>query len=102
MGGAGCRGELCVWVGGKVSELRRGAAALQDGSAYVETFMAVLRNVTKEETVQYVLAHLDNIISGAPPARTGPLAQPARRAAGSDALTASCWADLDDIIIAAS
>lgn len=37
---------------------------MQDGAAYVETFMAVLRNVTKEETVQYVLAHLDNIITG--------------------------------------
>ena len=30
----------------------------------MDTFVTVLRNVTKEEPVQYVLAHLDNIVSG--------------------------------------
>jgi len=30
----------------------------------VETLLTVLRNVTKEETVQYVLALLDEIITG--------------------------------------
>lgn len=39
-------------------------SGLQDGAAYIETFMTVIRNVTKEETIQYVLAHLDNVISG--------------------------------------
>lgn len=38
----------------------------EDGAAYIETFMTVIRNVTKEETIQYVLAHLDNVISGEP------------------------------------
>lgn len=37
---------------------------MQDGPAYVETLLTVLRNVTKEETVQYVLAMLDEIITG--------------------------------------
>jgi hypothetical protein len=36
----------------------------QDGPAYVDTLLTVLRNVTKEETVQYVLALLDDIITG--------------------------------------
>lgn len=30
----------------------------------METLLTVLRNVTKEETVQYVLALLDEIITG--------------------------------------
>ena len=36
----------------------------QDGPAYVEAFLMVLRNVTKEETVQYVLALLDEMLTG--------------------------------------
>jgi V-type H+-transporting ATPase subunit H len=36
----------------------------QDGPAYVDTLLTVLRNVTKEETVQYVLALLDDIVTG--------------------------------------
>ncbi len=39
-------------------------ACSQDGPACMETLLTVLRNVTKEETVQYVLALLDEIISG--------------------------------------
>lgn len=48
------------------SEATQSQLLEEDGSAYVDTFMTVIRNVTKEETVQYVLAHLDNIISGDP------------------------------------
>mmetsp|Transcript_19153 Transcript_19153/g.57841 ORF Transcript_19153/g.57841 Transcript_19153/m.57841 type:complete len:476 (+) Transcript_19153:322-1749(+) len=50
----------------KKSDDVQDALLKEDGAAYVETFMAVLRNVTKEETVQYVLAHLDNIITADP------------------------------------
>ena len=38
----------------------------QDGKAYVETFFNVLRNVTKEETVQYTLALLREMLEMAP------------------------------------
>ena len=37
---------------------------LQAGPAYAEAFLSVLRNVTKEDTVQYVLALLDNMLTG--------------------------------------
>ena len=37
---------------------------LQAGPSYVEAFVVVLRNVTKEDVVQYVLASLDDLISG--------------------------------------
>lgn len=37
----------------------------QAGSQYVQAFLTVIRNVTKEEVVQYVLALLDNLVSGA-------------------------------------
>jgi hypothetical protein len=36
----------------------------QDGAAYLEAFLMVLRNVTKEETVQYVMALIDEMLSG--------------------------------------
>eukprot|EP01025_Chloroclados_australasicus_P037275 TRINITY_DN37_c0_g1_i1.p2 TRINITY_DN37_c0_g1~~TRINITY_DN37_c0_g1_i1.p2 ORF type:complete len:465 (-),score=79.62 TRINITY_DN37_c0_g1_i1:387-1781(-) len=36
------------------------------GPAYVEAFMTVLRNVTKEEVVQYVLAVLDEMVTSFP------------------------------------
>lgn len=38
--------------------------AAQAGAAYVEAFLSVLKNVTKEETVQYVLALLLKLVQG--------------------------------------
>ena len=38
---------------------------LQNGPAYCEAFLNVLRNVTKEEAVEYVLALIDDMLSGA-------------------------------------
>ena len=37
---------------------------MQAGPAYAEAFLSVVRNVTKEDTVQYVLALLDDMLSG--------------------------------------
>ncbi len=37
---------------------------LQEGPAYAEAFFNVLRSVTKEDTVQYVLAILDEMVAG--------------------------------------
>ena len=37
---------------------------LKAGPAYAEAFLSVLRNVTKEDTVQYVLALLDDMLTG--------------------------------------
>ena len=38
---------------------------VQNGAALVDALTTVLRNVTKEETVQYVLALLDDIVTSA-------------------------------------
>lgn len=38
----------------------------EDGAAYLEAFLMVLRNVTKEETVQYVMALIDEMLSANP------------------------------------
>ena len=40
-------------------------SGVQEGPAHVEAFLAVLRNVTKEDTVQYVLAVLDDMLTRA-------------------------------------
>jgi hypothetical protein len=40
-------------------------AALQSGPSYVEAFLTVLKNVTKDETVQYVLAMVEEMLAGA-------------------------------------
>ncbi len=40
------------------------AAVVQEGPAYAEAFFNVLRSVTKEDTVQYVLAILDQMVAG--------------------------------------
>ncbi len=37
---------------------------LQAGPANCEAFLNVLRNVAKEETVQYVLALIDDMLAG--------------------------------------
>ena len=36
----------------------------QEGPAYTEAFLTVLRQVSKEEVVQYILALLDDMITG--------------------------------------
>jgi len=51
----------------------------QRGEAYVELFVVILQNVNKEETVQYVLALLDDILVGGSRERPRAL----RRSAGS-------------------
>lgn len=38
---------------------------LQSGSSYIEAFLTVLKNVTKDETVQYVLALVEQMLAGA-------------------------------------
>ncbi len=35
---------------------------MQDGYKYVQAMLSVLKNVTKDETVQYVLAMLDEVM----------------------------------------
>ena len=40
---------------------------LQEGPAYTEAFLTVLRQVSKEEVVQYILALLDDMITGGDP-----------------------------------
>lgn len=37
---------------------------LQDGPAYVQLFTNILRDISKEETVEYVLALIDEMLSG--------------------------------------
>lgn len=36
----------------------------QDGAAYVSVFVSILRDIFKEETVEYVLALFDEMLSG--------------------------------------
>lgn len=40
------------------------AAGPQAGASYIEAFLTVLKNVTKDETVQYVLALLEQTLAG--------------------------------------
>eukprot|EP00850_Spirogloea_muscicola_P005334 SM000024S07796 [mRNA] locus=s24:490867:493516:- [translate_table: standard] len=42
------------------------ALLAEDGLAYVRTFLAVLRNVTKEETVEYALALVEDVLANSP------------------------------------
>lgn len=37
---------------------------LQDGPAYVHLFVSILRDIFKEETVEYVLALIYEMLSG--------------------------------------
>eukprot|EP00884_Botryococcus_braunii_P018942 jgi/Botrbrau1/5731/Bobra.0134s0007.1 len=39
---------------------------IEAGPQYIQAFLTVIRNVTKEEVVQYVLALLDNLVSESP------------------------------------
>ena len=36
----------------------------QDGPAYVRVFVSILRDIFKEETVEYVLALIDEMLAG--------------------------------------
>lgn len=36
----------------------------QDGPAYVRVFISILRDIFKEETVEYVLALVDEMLTG--------------------------------------
>lgn len=36
----------------------------QDGPAYVQVFVGILRDIFKEETVEYVLALIDEMLAG--------------------------------------
>jgi hypothetical protein len=46
--------------------------SLQSGPLFVGAFLSVLKNVTKDETVQYVLALLDSMLEGECPPSGGP------------------------------
>lgn len=37
---------------------------LQDGPAYVRVFVSILRDIFKEETIEYVLALIDEMLAG--------------------------------------
>lgn len=48
-------------------ELKHGRLLLlQSGASYMEAFLTVLKNVTKDETVQYVLAMVEELLTGIP------------------------------------
>jgi hypothetical protein len=41
---------------------------VQDGVAYVSVFVGILRDISKQETVEYMLAMIDDMLIGiAPP-----------------------------------
>lgn len=61
-------GDLCSWwlwdnTDGRLAILTSGKF-LQDGPAYVRLFVTILRDIFKEETVEYVLALVDEMLSG--------------------------------------
>ena len=67
----------CVLRGGFIG-------CVQDGYKYVQAMLSVLKNVTKDETVQYVLAMLDEILVSSL-VMTGPSARPLSAAASVSA-----------------
>lgn len=46
------------------STLIQDLECVQEGPAYTEAFLTVLRQVSKEEVVQYILALLDDMVTG--------------------------------------
>lgn len=50
----------------KSPDTAKASSLEESGPAFVEAFMTVLRNVTKEETTQYVLAMLDELMMADP------------------------------------
>ncbi|KAJ6815572.1 putative V-type proton ATPase subunit H [Iris pallida] len=48
----------------KKSESQRASLLDDDGPAYVNVFMSILRDVFKEETVDYVIALIDDMLTG--------------------------------------
>lgn len=41
-----------------------GVILLQDGPAYVRVFVTILQEIFKEDTVEYVLALIDEMLAG--------------------------------------
>ena len=37
---------------------------LQEGPAYVRVFVSILRDISKEDTIEYVLALIDEMLTG--------------------------------------
>ncbi|KAK8958938.1 V-type proton ATPase subunit H [Platanthera guangdongensis] len=50
----------------KKSESQRAALLDDDGPAYVGVFVNILRDISSEETIEYVLALMDEILSANP------------------------------------
>jgi hypothetical protein len=48
----------------RVHTVQATCLCLQSGPSYVEAFLTVLKNVTKDETVQYVLALVEEMLAG--------------------------------------
>ncbi|KAF6146294.1 hypothetical protein GIB67_008178 [Kingdonia uniflora] len=48
----------------KISESYRAILLDDDGPAYIRVFVNILRNIIKEETVEYVLALIDEMLTG--------------------------------------
>lgn len=46
---------------------------VQDGVAYVSVFVGILRDISKQETVEYMLAMIDDMLIGIPPPPWKPL-----------------------------
>ena len=65
---------------------------LQNGPAYCEAFLNVLRSVTKEEAVQYVLALIDDMLSGVAPGSVDLLRLSWKRRVTQYCLPCSCKA----------
>ncbi|KAM0940680.1 putative ATPase, V1 complex, subunit H, armadillo-like helical [Dioscorea sansibarensis] len=50
----------------KRSESQQAALLDEDGPAYVRVFVSILRNISKEETIEYVLALIDEMLTANP------------------------------------
>ncbi|KAH7670867.1 ATPase V1 complex subunit H protein [Dioscorea alata] len=50
----------------KRPESQRAALLDEDGPAYVRVFVSILRNISKEETIEYVLALIDEMLTANP------------------------------------
>ncbi len=46
---------------------------VQDGVAYVSVFVGILRDISKQETVEYMLAMIDDMLIGIAPPPWKPL-----------------------------
>lgn len=58
-----CKIEFSLWRGGLFNALvfyKR----VQNGVAYVRVFVGILRDISKQETVEYILAMVDEMLTG--------------------------------------